>query len=92
MQKGRTTGGRPPTSGRLQACHASSRSVEKHSDGYAAYLLGLKTVVGEGDTFLEALADVKSAIRFHIDTFGDEVLSRDTAPLQAFIAEATIPA
>ena len=40
--------------------------VEKHADGYIAYPLGLKgVVVGEGDTYEEALADVKSAIRFH---------------------------
>lgn len=48
--------------------------VEKHSDGYIAYPLGLKgVVVGEGDTYEDALADVKSAIKFHIDTFGQEV-------------------
>jgi predicted RNase H-like HicB family nuclease len=67
--------------------------VEKHADGYVAYPLGMKgTVVGEGDTYEEALADVKSAIRFHIETFGDEVLGDDTAVIEAFIAEATIPA
>jgi predicted RNase H-like HicB family nuclease len=27
-----------------------------------------------GDTYEEALADVKSAIRFHIETFGQEVI------------------
>jgi predicted RNase H-like HicB family nuclease len=44
--------------------------VEKHTDGYVAYPLGLKgIVVGEGDTYEEALADVKSAIQFHIETF-----------------------
>ena len=49
--------------------------VEKHSDGYIAYPLGLKgVVVGQGDTYEEALSDVKSAIRFHIETFGKEVL------------------
>ena len=43
--------------------------VEKHDDGYVAYPVGLKgVVVGEGDTYDEALADVKSAMRFHIDT------------------------
>lgn len=48
--------------------------VEKHPDGYVAYPLGLKgVVVGEGDTCEEALADVKSAILFHIETFGKEV-------------------
>ena len=45
--------------------------VEKHSDGYVAYPLGMKgVVVGEGDTYEEALADVKSAIAFHLETFG----------------------
>ena len=49
--------------------------VEKNSDGYVAYPLGLKgVVVGQGNTYEEALADVKSAIRFHIETFGSETL------------------
>ena len=51
--------------------------VEKHSDGYVAYPLGLKgVVVAEGDTYEEALADAKSAIQFHVETFGKEVLKR----------------
>jgi len=45
--------------------------IEKHLDGYVAYPIGVKgIVVGEGDTYEEALADVKSAIQFHIETFG----------------------
>jgi predicted RNase H-like HicB family nuclease len=49
--------------------------VEKFTDGYVAYPLGLKgVVVGEGDTYEEALADVKSAIPFHLETFDDEFL------------------
>ncbi len=45
--------------------------VEKHADGYVAYATGLKgIVVGEGDTLEAALADVKSAIKFHQETFG----------------------
>jgi predicted RNase H-like HicB family nuclease len=49
--------------------------VEKHPDGYVAYPLGIKgVVVGEGDTYEEALSDVQSAIRFHIDTFGADAL------------------
>ena len=67
--------------------------VEKHADGYVAYPLGLKgVVVGEGDSYEEALADVKSAIRFHIETFGSEVAPDDSPLLEAFVAEATIPA
>ena len=56
-----------------------------------AYPLGLKgVVVGEGDTYEEALADVKSAIRFHIKTFGKEVLKGETPAWEAFVAEAGV--
>ncbi len=65
--------------------------VEKHPDGYVAYPLGIKgVVVGQGDTYEEALSDVKSAIRFHIDTFGPDVLDVDPPILEAFIAEAGV--
>jgi predicted RNase H-like HicB family nuclease len=65
--------------------------VEKHTDGYVAYPLGLKgVVVGEGSSYEEALADVRSAIRFHIETFGAEGLSDESPLLEAFVAEATI--
>ena len=65
--------------------------VEKHTDGYVAYPLGLKgIVVGQGDTYEEALSDVKSAISFHIETFGDEVLETDSPVLEAFVAETGI--
>ena len=65
--------------------------VEKHPEGYVAYPLDLKgIVVGEGDTYEEALADVKSAIRFHIETFGQEVLEADSPVLEAFVAEAGV--
>jgi predicted RNase H-like HicB family nuclease len=65
--------------------------VEKHPDGYVAYPLGVKgVVVGQGDTYEEALADVKSAIRFHVETFGEEVLDIDPPILEAFIAETGV--
>jgi predicted RNase H-like HicB family nuclease len=65
--------------------------VEKHPDGYVAYPLGLKgVVVGEGDTYEEAFSDVKSAIRFHIDTFGPEVLEAEPPILEAFVAETGV--
>jgi predicted RNase H-like HicB family nuclease len=63
--------------------------VEKHSDGYVAYPLGLKgVVVGQGDTDQEALADCRSAIRFHLETFGAQVLEGESPVLDAFITEA----
>ena len=56
-----------------------------------AYPSGLKgVVVGEGDTYEEALADVRSAIAFHVETFGREVLEEDSPVLEAFVAEAGI--
>jgi Uncharacterised protein family (UPF0150). len=65
--------------------------VEKHPDGYVAYPLGIKgVVIGQGDTYEESLSDVKSAIRFHIETFGDEVLEVDPPILEAFVAEAMV--
>jgi predicted RNase H-like HicB family nuclease len=52
--------------------------VEKHPDSYVAYPVGMKgVVVGEGDTYEEAVADVTSAIRFHIETFGKDAFSDD---------------
>ena len=68
--------------------------VEKHPEGYVAYPLGLKgVVVGAGDSYEEALTDVKSAIRFHVETFGAEALTDEESPiLEAFIAETGVPA
>jgi predicted RNase H-like HicB family nuclease len=67
--------------------------VEKHPDGYVAYPLGLKgVVVGEGDSYEEALADIKSAIRFHIQAFGKDAFLEEESPVvEAFIAEAGVP-
>ena len=65
--------------------------VEKHPDGYVAYPLGCKgEVVGEGDSYEEALADVKSAIRFHVESFGADVLDVDPPVLEVFVAEAGV--
>lgn len=65
--------------------------VEKHPDGYVAYPLGLKgIVVSEGDTYEDALTNVKSAIQFHVETFGKDVLMTDIPVLEAFVAEAGV--
>jgi len=64
--------------------------VEKHPEGYVAYPVGLKgVVVGEGDTYEEALQNVKSAIKFHIETFGKEVFE-DEEVMETFIAEVVV--
>ncbi len=70
--------------------------VERHADGYLAYPLGLArgAVLGQGDTYEEALADVRSALAFHIETFGAAALESagDDPVLEAFVVEAAVPA
>ena len=64
--------------------------VEKHPEGFVAYPLGLKgVVVGEGDTYEEALADVESAIKFHIETFGKEAFETEDT-IETFVAEVAV--
>ncbi|MGH7173301.1 MAG: type II toxin-antitoxin system HicB family antitoxin [Gemmataceae bacterium] len=83
-RKSKRRGKRPPA-------EAVKILVEKHADGYVAYPLGLKgVVVGQGDSYEQAMADVKSAIRFHIETFGKEVLEVESPVLEAFVAEAEV--
>jgi predicted RNase H-like HicB family nuclease len=65
--------------------------IERHKDGYVGYPIGMKgVVVGQGDTYEEALKDVRSAIRFHIETFGPKAINRDESVLEAFVAEAAV--
>ena len=65
--------------------------IEHAEDGYVAYPLGMKgVVVGQGDSYEEALADVTSAIRAHLEQFGPEALEGDSPILDAFVAEAEI--
>lgn len=65
--------------------------VEKNEDGYVAYPLGIEgVVVGEGDTYEEALADVKSAIKFHVGTFGEKVIDSDPKILETYLTETGI--
>jgi predicted RNase H-like HicB family nuclease len=64
---------------------------EKHPDGYVAYPLGVEgVVVGEGETYKEALANVRSAIKFHVESFGTGVLDGDHPVPEAFVAEAGV--
>ena len=65
--------------------------IEKHKDGYVGYPIGMKgVVVGQGDTYEEALKDVRSAIRFHIETFGPKAIDDHESVLEAFVAEAEV--
>jgi predicted RNase H-like HicB family nuclease len=65
--------------------------VEQHDDGFLAYPLGFAgCIIGEGDTVDEALADVQSAIRFHIETFGTEAFADDSPILHAYVTETEL--
>ncbi|PAX45801.1 type II toxin-antitoxin system HicB family antitoxin, partial [Brunnivagina elsteri] len=53
--------------------------IEKHPDGYIAYPLGIQgVVVGESDTYEEALTDVQSALRCHLEVFGKDILEEES--------------
>ena len=65
--------------------------IERHPDGYVAYPLGMKgVVVGQGDTYEQALADVTSAIKFHIETFGRETFDEESPVLEVHIADTRV--
>jgi predicted RNase H-like HicB family nuclease len=65
--------------------------VERHADGFVAYPLGLKgVVVGQGGSYDDALADVRSAIEFHRQSFGSDVFEEEDWALEAFVAEISV--
>ena len=65
--------------------------VEKHPDCYVAYPLGIKgAIVGQGNSYEEALADVKSAISCYIEVFGEEMLEDESPVIEVFVAEAGV--
>ena len=65
--------------------------VEKHTDGYVAYPLGLKgIVIGQSDTYKESVEDVTSAIRFYIEAFGKEEFEIKEPALDVFVTEVGV--
>src|SRR5437763_9033535 len=85
--------GDKPLGFRRDALHNVKIVVEKHDDGYVAYPLGIDgVVVGEGDSYDEALADVKSALAVYAETFGGEALEAAGDVLAAYVSEAAIGA
>lgn len=67
--------------------------VDQHPDGFVAYPLGVRgVVVGQGETASEALADVTSALHFHVETSGADALDVDSPVLDATLAEAPLAA
>jgi predicted RNase H-like HicB family nuclease len=73
--------------------HTVKIVVERHDDGYVAYPLGIDgVVIGEGDSYEEALADVKSALAIYVETFGVGTLEAADGVLEVFVGEAAIGA
>ena len=65
--------------------------VEQHRDAFIAYPLGrADVVIGEADTRDGALSNVKSAVRFHRDTFGPQVIAEVNDILSAEIVDVPL--
>ncbi len=65
--------------------------IEKHSDGFSAYPLGLKgAVVGWGTSESEALTNIRSAILYHVETFGPDVFGSGSMELNSIQVEASL--
>ena len=61
--------------------------VKEHPDGFVAHARGLEgVVIGQGDTYDEALADLRSAIEFHQTQFAKEAV---VTPEEPALEEAT---
>jgi predicted RNase H-like HicB family nuclease len=66
--------------------------IEKHTDGFIAYPIGYREIItGRGDTYEEALEEVKAAIMYRVTTFGKEVFEVDSPLIDAFMEDASIP-
>lgn len=65
--------------------------VEEHPDGFVAHARGLEgVVIGQGDTYDEALADARSAIEFHQTQFAkDAVVTPEEPALEEATGEET---
>ncbi len=82
----------PPRPNLIELLRSVKVVIEKHPEGYVAHPLGLLGVVmGHGDTFEEALLDIRSAIRSHLEIHGRGAYPENGSPiLEAFIAEVNV--
>ncbi|MEA2552020.1 MAG: hypothetical protein QOJ65_196 [Fimbriimonadaceae bacterium] len=65
--------------------------IEQHTDGFVAYPVGLKgVVVAEGDSYEEAVQNLESAIKFHVESFGEQAFQTEDRVIQVFVAETRI--
>jgi predicted RNase H-like HicB family nuclease len=70
--------------------------IEQHEDGFIGYPLGFKAgaIIGQGDSYEEALADTRSAINFFIDHYGAAIFhagfDHESPLVNAFLTETAI--
>ena len=65
--------------------------IQRTPERYAAYPIGLRgVVVSDGETFEGVLANVKQAITFHIETFGEDVLEGLASPEDLTVMETEV--
>ena len=59
--------------------------VAQHEVGFVAYPLGVAgCIVGQGDSADVAVKDLRSAIQFHIETFGKDACEDDSSVMHFF--------
>ena len=75
----------------MRICHEPDKNNHRTSYRWIYRVSGWdkRIVVGEGDTYQEAIDDVTSAIKFHLETFGNSVF-QDYDIISADIAEVVI--
>ena len=65
--------------------------VENYDDGFVAYPAGLKgVIVGYGETEEDTLDDVRSAIAFHVDSFGAGEIVPERGVIDVHIVETEV--
>ena len=70
--------------------------IERHEDGYVGYPLGFTrgAIVGEGETYGEALKDTERAIHAFIQHYGKEKffshIEEANPTIEAYIAETSV--
>ncbi len=72
--------------------------IEQHQDGFIGYPLGFKAgaIVGQGESYEEALADTRSAIEFFVEHYGAarfwESFDHENPLVNAFLTETAVTA
>lgn len=72
--------------------------IEQHEDGFIGYPLAFKAgaIVGQGETYDEALADTNSAIAFYIEHYGAakfwDGFELESPLVNAFLVETAVAA